>query len=74
MQPDGLRYVTIVYMDYCPVGCDAIVFVVYAIMACTGAMLCAVLFNDAVRLCSVECLNLRHSPGICLETGHERTL
>ena len=42
MQPDGLRYVTIVYMDYCPVGCDAIVFVVYAIMACTGAMLCVV--------------------------------
>lgn len=42
MQPDGLQYVAIVYMDYCLVQCDAIMFVVYAIMACTGAMLCVV--------------------------------
>jgi len=39
MQPDGLQYVTVMYMDYCLVGCDAIMFVVYAIMACTGALL-----------------------------------
>jgi len=42
MQPDGLQYVTIVYIDYSLVGCNAIMFVVYAIMACTGTILCVV--------------------------------
>jgi hypothetical protein len=42
MQPDGLQYVTFVCMDYCLVGCDAIMLVVYAIMACTEAMFCVV--------------------------------
>ena len=41
MQPEELQYVTIVYMDYCLVGSDAIMFLVYAIMACTG-VLCVV--------------------------------
>jgi hypothetical protein len=42
MQQDGLQYVTIVCMDSCLVECDAIMFVVYAVMACTGPVLCVV--------------------------------
>ena len=37
-----------------------------------GYALCS-LFNGAVSLCSAECLNLRHSPGICLETLRKGT-